>query len=317
MIRIGEIIGAKELREALPWRYPMLLLDRVRRESETVFTGLKNLSINELFFQGHFPDRPIMPGVLQVEAMKQLCEIAVREKLDPDGSRNVYLKRLQKIKFRNPAEPGDRLRVEAEMTGLASDEASFQVKVSNAVGVTCEGSVTVGVRPYAAPDTMPAAGEGEYDRRSGTTAMEIEAIRRAMPHRYPFLLIDNVVSIDEKSAVAIKNLTVNEEVFCGSGGPAPVFPESLLCEIVAQVGCACILSQPQNTGKLGLFAAITSAESFAMVQPGDQLVCKVELPNPGKSFGKGNGTIYVDGEKVFEITLMFAIVDKNPEAAEK
>ena len=163
---------------------------------------------------------------------------------------------------------------------------------------------------------MPAPG-GEYDRRPGSTLMEIAAIRRAMPHRYPFLLIDNVISMGEKSAVAIKNLTVNEELFCGSSGPVPVFPESLLCEIVAQVGCACILSQPENAGKLGLFAAINSAESFAMVQPGDQLVCTVDLPNPGKSFGKGNGVISVDGVKVFEITLMFAIVDKNQEAAGK
>ena len=115
--------------------------------------------------------------------------------------------------------------------------------------------------------------------------------------------------MDDSSITAIKNLTVTEEIFNGTKIPCCTFPESLMCEIIAQVGCASILSRNENAGKLGLFAAIPSAESFGYAQPGDQLVCKVDLPPPSKSFGKGTGVITVDGRKIFEITLMFAVVD--------
>lgn len=308
MIQVGEVLGIKELKSRLPWRYPMLLLDRVTRESETHFVGFKNLTVNELYFQGHFPNRPIMPGVLQVETMKQLCELIVRKELDPTGMQDVYLKKLQKVKFRNPAEPGDRLFIDAELLELTNTEATLQVKVSNATGITSEGRLTVAARPCASPETMPAR-QNEYDRVPGKTAMEIGAIRKAMPHRYPFLLIDNIVTLDDNSAVAVKNLTITEEVFNGSKADCRTFPESLMCEIVAQVGCASILSRAENAGKLGLFAAIPNAESFGYAVPGDQLVCKVELPAPNKAFGKGTGAIYVGEKKIFEMSLMFAVVE--------
>jgi UDP-3-O-[3-hydroxymyristoyl] N-acetylglucosamine deacetylase/3-hydroxyacyl-[acyl-carrier-protein] dehydratase len=111
----------------------MLLLDRVTRESETRFVGVKNLTVNELFFQGHFPNRPIMPGVLQVETMKQLCELIVRKELDPTGMQDVYLKKLQKVKFRNPAEPGDRLFLDAEIIELVAPVSQIALPFSSIV----------------------------------------------------------------------------------------------------------------------------------------------------------------------------------------
>ena len=108
---------------------------------------------------------------------------------------------------------------------------------------------------------------------------------------------------------AVKNVSINEEIFAHCPDDYAVLPESLLCEITAQSGCACVLSRPENAGKIGYFMSIDKAESFAPVYPGDQLVIDVDLPEGKSKFGKGTGTITVGGKLVFQITLMFAIVD--------
>ncbi len=308
MIEIGKVLGTKELKSRLPWRYPFLLLDRAIREEENKFVAYKNLTMNELFFQGHFPGHPIMPGVLQVEAMKQLGELIVRKELDQAGLQDVYMRKVEKVKFRNPVEPGDRLRIEAEITDINESEAVIQACTFNNTGMTCEARLTLAVRPRTGPETMPPAFNA-YDR-SPETAMNVNRIMEIVPHRYPFLLIDNIARLDGDNAVAIKNVTITEEIFKGFPSEYAAFPESLQCEIIAQVGCACVLSRAENAGKLGLFAAIPEAESFAPVFPGDQMVCEVVLPPSKKAFGKGSGVIKVNDKVVFKITLMFAIVDR-------
>ena len=109
--------------------------------------------------------------------------------------------------------------------------------------------------------------------------------------------------------MAIKNLTGGEAMFMHAAEDYAVMPETVLCEIMAQAGCVCVLARPENKGKLGLFAALMDMESFAPVYPGDQLVVDVTLPPARKTFGKGSGKIYVDGKLVCSSSLMFAIVD--------
>ena len=126
-----------------------------------------------------------------------------------------------------------------------------------------------------------------------------------------FLLIDGIREMNDDRAVAIKNLTGGEAMFMHAAEDYAVMNETVLCEILAQAGCACVLARPENAGKLGLFAALMDAESFAPVYPGDQLVVDVTLPPARKTFGKGSGTISVDGKVVFKSSLMFAIVDPS------
>ena len=118
---MGEVLGIREIKAILPQRYPMLMLDRAEQISDTRFVGLKNLSINENFFQGHFPGHAIMPGVLQLEAMKQLGELAVRPQLDPAGEFDVYMRVVEKVKFRRPNNPGDRARIEVEVVSVENE----------------------------------------------------------------------------------------------------------------------------------------------------------------------------------------------------
>lgn len=307
---VGKILGLKEIKGILPYRYPMLMIDRAVAESETKYVGVKNISMNELYFQGHFPNHPIMPGVLQVEAMKQLAQIAVQKKLDPSGENDVYLKILERVKFRKPNLPGDRLKIDAEIISISDAEAVVNASTSSNSGLTCQAKITLGVRPKQYPDSMPEL-FNEYDK-SATTAKDINEIMSIVPHRYPFLLIDNIAKIEGSKIVAVKNATANEELYNGyTSGDYSVLPESLQCEIIAQAGCACVLSRPENKGKLGYFMSIDRAEVFHPIFPGDQMICELEIPTGTSRFGKGTGNIKVGNKVVFEITLMFAIVDPS------
>jgi len=102
--------------EMIPHRYPMLMIDRVRevvRNERAV--GLKNVTINEAFFQGHFPRQPVMPGVLIIEAMAQTAAVLVVETLDGSvAGKLVYFMSIDSCRFRRPVEPGDQLEIEVK-----------------------------------------------------------------------------------------------------------------------------------------------------------------------------------------------------------
>jgi UDP-3-O-[3-hydroxymyristoyl] N-acetylglucosamine deacetylase / 3-hydroxyacyl-[acyl-carrier-protein] dehydratase len=102
--------------EILPHRYPFLLVDRILEvEADRRIVGLKNVTINEPFFQGHFPGHPIMPGVLIVEAMAQAGGMLLLDKIEHPQSQVVYFMSLDNVKFRKPVVPGDQLRLEVEL----------------------------------------------------------------------------------------------------------------------------------------------------------------------------------------------------------
>jgi UDP-3-O-[3-hydroxymyristoyl] N-acetylglucosamine deacetylase/3-hydroxyacyl-[acyl-carrier-protein] dehydratase len=102
----------------LPHRYPFLLVDKVVDYSDSTITGIKNVTINEPFFQGHFPGNPIMPGVLQLEAMAQVGGILLLNIIDNPQSVWVYIVAIDNARFKKPVIPGDRLELQVEMTTL-------------------------------------------------------------------------------------------------------------------------------------------------------------------------------------------------------
>ena len=139
----GRKVGAYDIQQilrALPHRYPLLLVDRV--ESLTVgeeIHAVKAVTFNEQFFQGHFPGRPIMPGVLQVEALAQAAAILAIETLELAGSgKLVYFMAIDEAKFRNPVEPGVLLDLRVGFVQKRARVCKFWGKASIGDKVTCE-----------------------------------------------------------------------------------------------------------------------------------------------------------------------------------
>jgi beta-hydroxyacyl-ACP dehydratase FabZ len=107
------MMDVQEIKRYLPHRYPFLLVDRILEiEKFERVVGIKNVSLNEYFFKGHFPDRPIMPGVLIVEAMAQVGGVLYAYSLGLEGNNTVYFMGIDKCKFRKLVVPGDQIRIE-------------------------------------------------------------------------------------------------------------------------------------------------------------------------------------------------------------
>ncbi|MGH9358854.1 MAG: 3-hydroxyacyl-ACP dehydratase FabZ [Terriglobia bacterium] len=107
---VGEIL------KILPHRYPFLLVDRiVALEPGKRITGLKNVTVNEPFFQGHFPGSPVMPGVLIIESMAQVAGVLIYRDLSEKEKKLIYFTGIENAKFRRPVTPGDQLLVEMEL----------------------------------------------------------------------------------------------------------------------------------------------------------------------------------------------------------
>ena len=143
----GAVIGPLDVRRvmaALPHRYPMLLVDRVDRiVPDQSITAVKAVSMNEGFFQGHFPGRPIMPGVLIVEALAQAAGVLAVESLDLAGSgKLVYFMAIEGAKFRNPVEPGCLLQLDVEFVQKRATVCKFAGKASVEGKVVAEANFT-------------------------------------------------------------------------------------------------------------------------------------------------------------------------------
>jgi 3-hydroxyacyl-[acyl-carrier-protein] dehydratase len=142
--------------------------------------------------------------------------------------------------------------------------------------------------------------------------LNIDQIKEIIPHRYPFLLVDKILELEEgKRAVGIKNVTANEEFFNGHFPDFPVMPGVLIIEALAQVGAVAMLIKDENRGRLAFFAGIDNCRFKRQVRPGDQLKLEVEMTRVRATFGKGKAIATVDGELVCETDIMFALGDAN------
>jgi 3-hydroxyacyl-[acyl-carrier-protein] dehydratase len=139
---IQEILGF------LPHRYPFLLIDRiVEFEPAKRLVAIKNVTINEPFFQGHFPGYPIMPGVLVVEAMAQAGGIIMTHEMADRSQKLVVFTGIERAKFRRPVTPGDQLRIEVEVLSFRPRAGRIEGKAWVEGKLACEATLTCQVVP--------------------------------------------------------------------------------------------------------------------------------------------------------------------------
>jgi len=124
------ILDVNEIRRILPHRYPMLLVDRIVELEAERIVGIKNVTANEPFFSGHFPDFPVMPGVLIVEAMAQTAGVLVLKGIEDRDTKLVLLVSIEYAKFRKPVIPGDQLRMELIMLKRKASVAKMSGKAT-------------------------------------------------------------------------------------------------------------------------------------------------------------------------------------------
>lgn len=136
------MLGQKEILKLLPHRYPFLLVDKIIEiEPQKRAVGIKNVTMNEPFFQGHFPGNPIMPGVLILEAMAQVCALTVKYQNEDQDKLGVFTG-INNCKIRKMVVPGDTLRIEIEMTRLRKSIAKAQASAYVGEELACEAELS-------------------------------------------------------------------------------------------------------------------------------------------------------------------------------
>ncbi len=134
-------IDINEIKKIIPHRYPFLLVDRITEcDMESRIVGIKNVTMNEPFFQGHFPEFPVMPGVLIIEALAQVGCILALKILKMEGHPSVFFTGIDNAKFRRPVVPGDQLRLELVKVKQRGTLFRFQGKahVEDQLATECE-----------------------------------------------------------------------------------------------------------------------------------------------------------------------------------
>jgi 3-hydroxyacyl-[acyl-carrier-protein] dehydratase len=152
-------LDIQEILSFLPHRYPFLLIDRIVEFERTKrLVAIKNVTINEPYFQGHFPGYPIMPGVLVVEAMAQAGGIIMLAEIPDRDKRLVVFTGIERAKFRQPVTPGDQLRIEVEVLSFRTRAGRIEGKAWVDGKLACQATLTCQV-VHRAPETHSAVPE--------------------------------------------------------------------------------------------------------------------------------------------------------------
>lgn len=138
----------EEIKSLLPHRYPFLLIDRVLEIGEKNIVAIKNVSVNEEFFNGHFPGASVMPGVFQVEALAQAgCLLTLKKKIENPNEVIIVFSGIKNARFRRPVVPGDQLKLEVELINSRRNFLTMKGKATVESDLACEIEATAAIVP--------------------------------------------------------------------------------------------------------------------------------------------------------------------------
>ena len=316
-----------ELGALLGVKVPLLMIDRLKSLEDGSVLGIRQVTMNDAIFQGHFPGTPVMPGVLQVAAMVQTAKVLYLQAFP--GNSLIEAVALRKVKFHNPVTPGSRLNVVCTQNGEAVDgRVEYAVTIYCDCGVESDGKndavassgfVTLERKDAAWFTPPPAVGVPEFVPALHEELLSADVpdavkpkgpieLMEHIPHRYPFMHVDGMYGTDDiANIVGYKNVTGSDPLV-NAISPCR-FAGGLQVEAGAQLGCVALLSLPENKGKLGFFMSIDKAEFIRPVVPGDRLYMKVSCEPHGR-FGVAKGEFFVGTEMVSSAAIKFAIVER-------
>ena len=150
--------------------------------------------------------------------------------------------------------------------------------------------------------------DNKHEEKKGFL-MDSEQIKKVLPHRYPFLLVDRILEMSDTRVVGVKNVSASEPFFQGHFPQKPVMPGVLMLEALAQTGGVMMLSRGENKGKLAFLVAINEARFRRIVVPGDQLTLVVEVIKMKSKIGLVKGTALVGDEEACSAEIMFTLGD--------
>jgi 3-hydroxyacyl-[acyl-carrier-protein] dehydratase len=307
---MSQILGITEIQELIPQRYPFLMVDRVQLEEDTTeLTAIKNVTTNEIQFMGHFPGNPIMPGVLQLEAVLQAGTIAFKRHRPLQRSESIILKEVKKVRFKNPIIPGDQVIISTKIDNITDD--SCEVKASCKVNGKLNSQSHIVIAYLDETLLIPKSFTTEFKAEELTQdtgeVFGVNEIASYIPHRFPFQFIDTVIYSQDDRIIGEKLVSANEPFATSFTSKAPFMPNIMLLETIAQVGCVKLLSQDIHKGKIGLFLAIENCIIHRPAVPGDKLTFDVSFLFFKASMGKAAGKIYCGNEVVAEMQIAFAL----------
>lgn len=313
-----ERLNSDELSHRLGVRAPLLMLDRLTVDVEALRAdGLKLVSMDESHFLGHFPGQPVMPGVLQVGLMCQEAQALFQACGQVSAEQVAVVTGVRRVKFRVPVRPGMCLTSECVQSAVLENGAvEYTVKNLADGQLASSGMVTVAACPKTIYEQTEDDGASMLPAAlAGGSYSEPQGLMEHLPHRYPFMFVDRAYGLDDVSEVwGVKNVT------CGGQYASAMTPHEfagyLQLECGAQLGCAALLSRPENVGKLGFFMSIDTATFHRPVRPGDQLVMQVCSEYRGR-YGLATGRLYVGQRLVTETAIKFAIVSQEEAGGER
>ena len=155
---VKQVLDIADIMAILPHRYPFLLIDRVIEVARMKrIVAIKNVTINEPFFQGHFPEYPIMPGVLVVEAIAQTGGALLMNEIPDRDKKLMVFTGIERAKFRRPIVPGDQLRIEVDVLAWRARAVRMEGKAFVDGKLACEAVIMCAVVPRGGPDAAPQA----------------------------------------------------------------------------------------------------------------------------------------------------------------